>query len=103
MYFEIFEKRNHNICKNVRKCTFGNVLAMKTQISLRIRAVFPESRNFTSLTIQSAHSEYSDQTAQAELNLRKAPMSGGMSSDVAGHICICRWCARSRMEVIWLK
>ena len=55
--------------RNVRKRTFGHVPSTKTQISLRIRAVWSESSlsawsNFASLAIQNAPSEDSDQTAQ---------------------------------------
>ena len=54
---------------NVRKHTFWHVRQTKTQISLRIPAVWLESsfsawRNFAFLAIQSASSEDSDQTAQ---------------------------------------
>ena len=53
---------------NVRKRTFWHVRETKTQISLRIRAVWSESllsawRNFASLAIQNAPREDSDQTA----------------------------------------
>ena len=51
------------------KRTFWHVRQKKTQISLRIRAVWSEFslsiwRDFASLTIQNAPSEESDQTAQ---------------------------------------
>ena len=54
---------------NERKSTFRHVCPMKTQISLCIRAVKSESslsawRNIAALSIQNAHSEDSDQTAQ---------------------------------------
>ena len=54
---------------NVRKRTFWHVRPMKTQISLRIHAVWLESslsawRNFASLAIQNAPREDSDQTAR---------------------------------------
>ena len=53
----------------MRKRTFWHVRPTKTQISLRIRAVWSESslstlKNFASLAIQIAHSEDSDQTAR---------------------------------------
>ena len=55
--------------RKVRKRTFWNVRPTKTQISLRIRAVWSESslsarRNFASLAIRNAPSEDSDQTVR---------------------------------------
>ena len=79
------------ISRNVRKRTFWNVRPTKTQISLRIRAVWSESslstwRNVASLAIQKREqwrfwSDYA--TAQADLNLRRAHMNQGTFSDVA--------------------
>ena len=51
--------------RNVRHRTFLHVRSMKTQISLRVRAVWSESplsawRNFESLAIQNAPSDDSD-------------------------------------------
>ena len=59
----------------VRKRTFWYVRPTKTQISLRIRAVWSESslsawRNFASLAIQKAPSEDSDQTARMRRLIR---------------------------------
>ena len=53
----------------VRKSTFWHMLQTKTQISLRIRAVWLESSffawvNFASLAIQNAHRENSNQNAR---------------------------------------
>ena len=55
--------------RNVRKRTFVHLHLPKTQISLRIRAVWTEFlwfvwRNFALLAIQNEHSEYSDQSVQ---------------------------------------
>ena len=54
---------------NTRKRTFCYMRPVKTQISLRICTVRPESllsarRNFASLAIQNVPSEYSDQNAR---------------------------------------
>ena len=54
---------------NVVKCTFWHVRQMKTQISLRIRTVWSEFSfsawmHFSSLAIQNAPSDDSDQTAR---------------------------------------
>ena len=61
--------QNFSMNRNVRKRTFWYVRPTKTQISLRIRAVWSESslsawRNFVFLAIQNALSEDSDQTAR---------------------------------------
>ena len=80
---------------NVRKRTFWYVRPTKTEISLRIRAVWSQSslsawKNFASLTIQTTPSEDSDQTAnaQADQNLRWAHMSEGTFSDVVAHLSL---------------
>ena len=57
------------LSRNMRIRTFWNVRLTKTQIRLRIRAVWSESslfarRNFASLAIQNVLNEDSDQTAR---------------------------------------
>ena len=81
--------------RNVRKRTFWYVRETKTQISLRIRAVWLESslsawRNFPTLVIQNMPSEDSDQTAraQSDLNLRWASICEGTFPDVSVHMVI---------------
>ena len=64
-----FTARVVHLSQNVRKRALWHVRPMKTQISLRIRAVWLESslptwRNFASLDIQNAFNEYSVQTAR---------------------------------------
>ena len=59
----------YNFSLTVRKRTFWHMRSTKTQISLRIRAVWLESvlstwRNFASMAIRNAPSEDSDQTAR---------------------------------------
>ena len=61
---------------------------MKTQISLRIRAVSSESffsvwRNFVSIAIQNAPSEDSDQTAQIQICILTGRSCPKVLSDVA--------------------
>ena len=65
----------------------------KTQISLRIRAVWSNSslsawRNFASLASQNVPGEGSDQTAQAGLNRRWAHTPEGKFSYVVAHFVI---------------
>ena len=64
-----FQPCERHMSLPVRKRTFWHVRPTKTQISLRIRAVWSQStllawRNFASLAIQNALSEDSDQTAR---------------------------------------
>ena len=59
--------------RNDTKRTFRHIRPTKTQISLHIRAVWPESsfsawRNFASLAIQNAFSEDSDQTVRMRIS-----------------------------------
>ena len=66
--YKIFKYAYH-LSQYVRKRTLWHVRSLKTQISLRIRAVWSESllsawRNFTSLAVRNPPSEDSDQSAQ---------------------------------------
>ena len=66
---QIILQTNGIMNRNVRNRTYWPVRPTKSQISLRIRAVWSESSpsawsNFTILAIQNAPSEDSDQTAQ---------------------------------------
>ena len=78
---------SNKMCRNVKKGTFWYVLPTKTQIRLRIRAVWLESslsawKNFASLAIQNAPSKESDQTAG---------------------IFTWRTCLKVRFLMLWLK
>ena len=68
-FFAQYHSHKHTSNSNGRRRTFLHMHRTKTQISLRIRTVWSESslsawRNFTSLAIQNAHSEDSDQTTR---------------------------------------
>ena len=98
------------------KRTFSHAHQMKTQISLRIRAVWSESSlyawwKFASLAIQNAPSEYADQTARMRrliwvFALLKSPMVWFLTFRFSKSLCISwiiRWLSWMRARLLIRK
>ena len=72
-----------NISRNVGKYTFWHVRPNQPAYSQSDQIIHCPYETITSLTIQNVPSEDSGQTAQSNLNLRRAHMSESTFSDIA--------------------